>query len=229
MSAWYLYYQHFFADLKDIFAAYIKSGDHVFDIGCGNKPYERHIRSITGCTQKQAYTGCDVVQSSLACADIICEATNIPAAAAQYDVVICTQVIEHVFEHAKVFGEAYRLLRSGGYFIVSSNLVWEVHEAPYDFYRFTRYGFEELLKRAGFVIKSGKANGGRYAAVGQVILHTMLPPKARTTAARIVYAAYRRTMYLAVNTIFSWLDRRDRSHPNYEKYTLNYIFVGQKP
>jgi hypothetical protein len=38
MSAWYLYYQHFFADLKDIFAAYIKSGDHVFDIGCGNKP-----------------------------------------------------------------------------------------------------------------------------------------------------------------------------------------------
>jgi hypothetical protein len=52
-------------------------GDHVFDIGCGNKPDERHIRPITGCTQKQAYTVCDVVQSSLSCADI----QTFPAAA----------------------------------------------------------------------------------------------------------------------------------------------------
>jgi hypothetical protein len=30
-------------------------------------------------------------------------------------------------------------------------LFWPLHEEPYDFFRFTKYGFEQLLKDAGFL------------------------------------------------------------------------------
>jgi len=218
----YIYYHYYFKDLKDVFDAYIKESNKVFDIGCGNKPFEAYIRSLT---KNDDYRGCDVVQSSEQKVDVICEATNIPEPSDKYDIVICTQVIEHVFEHTKIFEEAYRLLKPGGYIIVSSNFVWEIHESPYDFYRFTRYGFGQLLENAGFVIKEGKNNGGKFAALGQLIVHVFGRERRKNNILiRILQGIIRKCLRLSCNIIFPWLDNRIKD----ESYTLNYVFVGQK-
>jgi SAM-dependent methyltransferase len=208
----YICYRYYFTDLKYAFDTYIKENNKVFDIGCGNKPFEKYIRLLT---KNGDYRGCDIVQSSEQKADIICEATNIPEQSAKYDVVICTQVIEHIFDHSKVFEEAYRLLKQGGYFIVSSNFVWEIHEAPYDFYRFTKYGFGQLLENAGFTIKEEKVNGGKFATVGQLILHCFLGKSKNFLIKKI-----RGCFLLFCNTVFPWLDDKKKD----ESYTLNYIF-----
>ena len=219
----YIFYTHYFKDLKAIFDTYIADGDNVFDIGCGNKPYENYIQGII---KQGVYKGCDVVQSSENKVDILCEATNIPEPSEQYDVVICTQVIEHVFDHSKVFEEAYRLLKPGGRFIVSSNFIWEIHEAPYDFYRFTDECFKTLLTNAGFDIKESKANGGKWAVLGQLILLIL---SSKQTSKNRFFRALRYGFVGGVtvlcNLIFMWLDKKfqDANH-----YTLNYIFVGQK-
>jgi 2-polyprenyl-3-methyl-5-hydroxy-6-metoxy-1,4-benzoquinol methylase len=99
----YMTYFYLFKDLRDAFDLYIKEGDYVFDIGCGNKPYEKYIRELIKSESTDHYIGCDIVQSSDQKVDIICEATNIPVESCLYDIVICTQVVEHVFDHAKIF------------------------------------------------------------------------------------------------------------------------------
>ena len=61
-----------------------------------------------------------------------------------------TEVLEHLEEPGRGLAEAHRLLRPGGGIILTTPLVWPLHEEPRDFYRFTPYGLRHLLGRAGF-------------------------------------------------------------------------------
>lgn len=223
----YIYIYYFFKDLKYIFDKYIFPGNKIFDIGCGNKPYEKYIRYLIKSENKNSYVGSDIVQSSEQKVDIICDATNIPEESCLYDVVISTQVIEHVFNHEKVFDEAYRLLKPGGYFIVSSNFIWRMHEKPYDYYRFTKYSFESLLTDSKFKIIESKSNGGKWSVLGQLFLLislTKYDPKEFILKRKLKTIIRRLSIYIC-NTLFLWLDRKKYDD---SEFTLNYIFVGQK-
>jgi SAM-dependent methyltransferase len=222
----YIVYRYYFKDLKNVFDAYIKENDTVFDIGCGNKPFEAYIRTLTKNDDTSAYRGCDIVQSSEQKADIICDVTNIAEKSSAYDIVICTQVMEHVFEHSKVFEEAYRLLKPGGFFIVSAPFVWQIHEEPYDYYRFTKYGFIKLLENAGFLVQEAKSNGGKFAVLGQLILHMKGGGnmKKHRYLRRLFCAIMRRCLALFCNMLFPLLDDKFKD----DRYTLNYVFVGKK-
>ena len=59
--------------------------------------------------------------------------------------------MEHLAEPGVMLAEAHRVLRPGGSLTVSVPFQWWVHEAPWDFYRYTRHGLEYLLRKAGFV------------------------------------------------------------------------------
>jgi SAM-dependent methyltransferase len=221
-NSWnYIHYHTYFAALKKVMDRYITEGCRVFDVGCGNKPFERYVRTLVQNDAPEYYTGCDVVQSSEQKVDIICSATDIPASSSAFDVVLCTQVMEHVFDHNKIFAEAYRLLRPGGVFIASAPFVYEMHEKPYDFYRFTRYGFRNLMSGAGFEILEELANGGKWATAGQVLLEVVKEGKSRT----LVKRALRRLAVRFCNRLFLFLDKKCADS---EIYTLNYVFVGKK-
>lgn len=180
----------------------------VLDIGCGNKPYYPLFKNITG------YIGCDIVQSDQNAVDIICEANQIPLEAESFDTVFSTQTIEHVFDHHGLVREAFRLLKKGGYFIVSGPMYWPLHEEPYDFYRFTKYGFTKLLEKAGFEIIEVNENGGKWALLGQVLIQ--------------VFPAWilgLRPIRLIHNTFFETMDRLFFDPSN----TTNYVIIVKKP
>jgi SAM-dependent methyltransferase len=236
-SSEYISSLYLFRNLRDIFNLYIKKGNCVFDIGCGNKPYEKYIRELIKCDIETLnnvngrvsdyYVGCDVVQSSEKKVDIICDATNIPVESSSYDIVICTQVIEHIFDHTKVFEEAHRLLKPNGFFIVSGSFVWGMHEVPYDFYRFTKYGFRQLLKNTGFTIKEEKASGGKFAVLGQILLQILyIPHKPHNNFfQRKFYTLMRRCMNYFCNHFLLMIDQKCKDE---DAYTLNYVYVGEK-
>jgi SAM-dependent methyltransferase len=218
---YYLVYKNLFRDLEKSVKTYAKG--RVLDIGCGNKPYlEMFAGKIT------EYIGCDIVQSSEKKVDVLCEATNIPLPDQGFDTVFSTQTLEHVAEHQKLLDEAYRLLKPGGHIIISAPLYWHLHEEPYDFFRFTKYGFEHIFNKAGFKTVEILSNGGVWATTGQVIIHAMTlknqgkksPWYIRFVKKTFITLRFHRL----TNWFFSWLDKKDLNPVN----TMNYVVVGIK-
>lgn len=217
----YLVYLNLIKDLHASVDKYAKG--RLLDIGCGNKPYEMMFKG-----KVSEYVGCDIVQSSEGKVDIICEATSIPVSDQVFDTVFCTQTLEHVADHQKLIDEAYRVLKPGGHFIVSAPLYWHLHEEPYDFFRFTKHGFEHIFKKAGFKVVDMLSNGGVWATTGQVIIHAMT--LRNDTKQSPWFLRFFKKMFVTLrihricNIFFSWLDRKDFNPVN----TMNYVVVGVK-
>lgn len=127
----------------------------VLDIGCGQKPYADLFQDCF-------YIGLNN-SSEDANPDVVGDATNLPVASASVDVVFCAQVLEHVVRPWTLVRESFRILRSGGWLVMSAPFYWPLHEEPHDYFRFTRYGLEQLVKDAGFTSWSIKEDGGDYA------------------------------------------------------------------
>ena len=79
------------------------------------------------------------------------------------DIVFATQVIEHVTQPHVMIRECKRILRPNGFLILSGPFFWPLHEEPHDFFRFTKYGFEQLLRHAGFSEWEIREDGGDWA------------------------------------------------------------------
>lgn len=198
------------------------NGD-ILDIGCGNKPYKQLFLNSAG-----RYVGCDVVQSSLNTVDIICEANNVPLQDGTFDTILCTQVLEHVSDPVSVMGEAHRLLKHGGVYIISVPFCWELHEEPYDFFRYSKYGIRALLEKSGFETVLIEANGGKWAALSQLFLNITystftgkLKMFSRVVKVLFIHLGFTRI----VNGIGLWIDRKWFD----ELLTLNYVIVAKKP
>jgi SAM-dependent methyltransferase len=160
----------------------------VLDVGCGLQPY-RHMlgRGVTD------YVGVDRV-GELTQPTVVGTAEALPVPDASFDVVLCTMVLEHVRDPRRVLGEVRRVLVPNGRVVLTVPGVWPTHEAPHDYWRFTRFGLEELMREfrlEGDLI----ALGGLWAVVGQMAVLAMSP-------IRIV-----RQLVPVVNVVTGWLDR----------------------
>jgi SAM-dependent methyltransferase len=76
----------------------------------------------------------------------------------RYDVLLSTQVIEHVDDLEFLVKEMSRVLKSDGVIILSFPFIYNVHGEPHDYRRLTTYGAKELL--SDFEIVHMEAQGG---------------------------------------------------------------------
>ena len=127
----------------------------VLDIGCGHKPYRDLF-------PRAQHWGMDhgIVDTS---PDFVGDALRLPIRDQSVDIVFATQVIEHLTNPHVMVRECKRVLRPNGCLILSGPFFWPLHEEPYDFFRFTKYGFEQLLKDAGFLEWQILEDGGDWA------------------------------------------------------------------
>ncbi len=125
-------------------ARLLPEGADVLDVGAGIAPFRElfaHAHYLT-CDWEQS--GYDEV------VDIRAPASAIPVDDASFDVVLCTEVLEHVPEPRVVLNELRRILRPGGLLLVTVPFVWFLHEEPHDYYRYTVHGLRFLFDGAGF-------------------------------------------------------------------------------
>ncbi len=216
----YIHYYFLNQDIKSALETYAK-GDFL-DLGCGNKPYESWYKPLT-----TSQIGCDIIQSDKNRVDVLCPATALSFEDNSFDSILCTQVLEHVFEHDKLISEVFRVLRPGGNIILTVPFAWELHEEPYDFFRYTKHGLKQLFEKAGFDINYIKPNGGKWAAIYQLRTNMIYSSfKNRTfinKLRRILYNELRLTQLR--NHFAIWMDKKFRD----EVFTLNYIVVAHKP
>jgi len=143
-------------------------GATVADIGCGAKPYRQYFSGSA------RYFGIDLPVERSANklekrADVYADLVRLPIADESFDVVLCTQVLEHVPEPVRVLAEAHRILRTGGMAVLTVPFLAAEHEEPHDYLRFTSYGITELMKRCGFEAVSVKKQFGFWSAIGEMI------------------------------------------------------------
>lgn len=106
--------------------------------------------------------------------DLIGSADSIPFPDSSFDSIVCTQVFEHLEFPEKSAREIYRVLKPGGYLLVTVPQMNELHEEPNDFFRYTRFGLVSLFGRVGFEVVVQNQRGGFFATVAQIKIRYLI-------------------------------------------------------
>lgn len=190
-----------------------QASGRLIDIGCGMKPcasiFEGHVAEHVGVDHADTLHGTE-------CVDLIGTAYDIPADDGSFDTVLCTAVMEHLEEPQAAIIEARRVLRDGGVAIYTIPLFWQLHEAPRDFYRYTRYGIEHLFEQGGFDRIEVRPLGGYWLTAGTMFSY-YLDRFARGPFTPLIGA-----ITLAVQAAAAGLDRADRA----TDWTWMYLVVA---
>ena len=120
----------------------------LLDVGCGTKPYQRLFRTVD-------YVGLDIDSNTSrqrGIADFFYSGDIFPFDNISFDSVICNQVLEHVFNPDEFLGEIVRVLKPGGKLLLTVPFVWDEHEQPHDYARYSSFGLHRLLEKQGLRI-----------------------------------------------------------------------------
>jgi len=121
----------------------------LLDFGCGSKPYKKLF-------DVKEYIGMDIEVSGHpvkhAEIDVYYDGKTIPFLDNHFDSIFSSEVFEHLFNLEEILAELYRVIKPGGHMLITLPFVWDEHEIPFDFARYTSFGIEHLLKKSGFEI-----------------------------------------------------------------------------
>jgi SAM-dependent methyltransferase len=134
----------------------------ILDFGCGDKPYKSFFNHAI------EYIGLDIENEGHSHEkeeiDVYYDGKTIPFENEYFDSVFSSEVFEHVFDIDPILDEIYRVLKKGGKMLISLPFIWNEHEEPNDFGRYTSFGIKHILDKHGFeVIRLTKT--GHFAAV----------------------------------------------------------------
>jgi SAM-dependent methyltransferase len=120
----------------------------VLDVGCGAQPYRELLgpqatyQAIDHVVARETF-GYDVPGTVHYSGD------HWPAPDRAVDVVLCTEVLEHVLHVDAFLLEAFRCLKPGGHLVMTVPLAARWHYIPRDYWRFTPSSLACLLKASG--------------------------------------------------------------------------------
>jgi SAM-dependent methyltransferase len=120
----------------------------VLDVGCGSKPYE----SLLNCSE---YVGMEIdtpENREKKIADLLYTGGAFPIEDSSFDWVVSTEVFEHVFNPDVFLSEIARVLKPSGGLLLTVPFIWDEHEQPFDYARYTSFGLRYLLESHGFEI-----------------------------------------------------------------------------
>ena len=121
----------------------------LLDFGCGSKPY-KDLFNV------EKYIGVDVVNHGHPHEkeeiDIYYDGKILPFDNETFDSVFSSEVFEHIFELEKTLIEINRVMKKGGFALFTVPFVWDEHEKPFDFGRYSSFGIKYLLEKNGFKV-----------------------------------------------------------------------------
>jgi SAM-dependent methyltransferase len=120
----------------------------LLDVGCGTKPYEPYL-TVT------EYIGVEIDTErsrTTSKADVFYDGSRLPFGDREFDSVLANEVFEHVFNPSEFLTEINRVMKPGGNFLLTVPFVWDEHEQPHDFARYTSFGLRHVLHHHGFEV-----------------------------------------------------------------------------
>lgn len=194
----------------------------VYDLGCGTRPYEDDIIAA-GAT----YVGVDWSNTLHGLrAEVVADLNRpLPIEDGAADIVVSFQVLEHLSEPLVMLSEALRILKPGGRIFLAVPFQWHVHEAPYDFFRYTNFGLKHLFGKAGFSNIHVEAVSGFWVTWALKFNYQTMRYIRGPCAARLVARGLLSAVWFATQNVARVLDRLDRN----ENETAGYFVSAMKP
>lgn len=159
----------FYFARKGLFENISKLGDQLagrlLDVGCGSKPYKSlfHVNEYVGLEIET------VGEIKSVEADVLYDGSYMPFSESYFDCILCNQVLEHVFNPTQFLKELNRVVRTDGLLLLTVPFVWDEHEQPYDYARYSSFGLIYLLKENGFTIIEHKKTNNGIEAIFQLL------------------------------------------------------------
>lgn len=154
----------------DAFLAATPWHGRVLDVG-GKKMNKRGMfRPPLGAVESWDYVNTDPSTQP----DFLASAEHIPVPDSSYDMVLLSEVLEHLAEPEKALAETFRVLRPGGILICAAPFLYPLHGDPEDYQRWLPSKYERVLGAIGFVEIGITPMGGFFA-----VCHDLLQSSSR--------------------------------------------------
>jgi SAM-dependent methyltransferase len=154
--------------------------------------------------------------------DIVADLPIIPLEDNSIDVIICTEVIEYIYDYKKLLNEMNRVLKKDGILILSLPFLYTLHnDDKYDYFRFTESLIKKELVLNNFTIKEFNRMGGMFAVIFDLVRGYL---SYQTKATFIVRGL--RKIWINLNVIFKFLDRTCCKNNYY--INTGYLIVSRK-
>jgi len=211
---------------------------NLVDIGCGRMPYRKRLDPLV-----DSYTGVDHPKvSKLYKSDkkpeVFADARKLPFNDNSFDIGLMFQVLEHVDDPEKVVNEAARVLKPGGFLIISVPFLYPLHDMPYDVGRYTKTALAGFVDRSNLYLVKIKSQGGFFDFLA-VSLNTFLAKRIKDiilsrlnliSCALLIFYVLISLPIILLNNFLSLIVRslcgRLPSYPNY--FPLDYLVIAKK-
>lgn len=150
-----------FSKTKKLCTKYL--GGIVLEIGAGENYLKEDFKSIY---EEWISLDYDLRSDSI---DLRGDGQQLPFKTEIFDTIISIDVLEHVPNPKKFVSEMFRVIKPGGMIILSTPFFFYLHEEPYDFFRFSKYGLRTIFERNGFSVIEILPTAGVVAIIGILI------------------------------------------------------------
>ena len=189
------------------------SNGKVLDIGSGGSSYSRYFPN-------RLCVDVDVKRNP----NVVADAHALPFADEEFDTVLCTEVFEHLKDPQLAAREMRRVIKPGGKLILSTRFMFPVHDAPHDYFRYTKYGLRDIF--AGWHIQELVAEAQSFTTVAilfqRLIYQTNLPKVIK--ALLLIFTAIR---FFDIIPHISYADIKKSSNET-DFFTSGYYMVAVK-
>jgi SAM-dependent methyltransferase len=202
----------------------------LLDVGAGHQPYKKYF-------DKCIYESCDnkevIEEVKYNIGDI--EHTfysdinkNIPQPDNSYDIILCSEVLEHVYNPSNTIKEINRVLKKDGILILTAPQCAGEHQLPHHYFNFSINGLRYLLENNNFKITSLRASCGIFhlaahilnKIINKLFLNNNLIFKIIFLPLELTF----RILNLLISILFYHIDFLDKE----KNWTTDYLCIAKK-